>query len=103
MKELLVLYEEGLDDDTITGSIKAISNSDTLIIGGISLVVYLIAELIDYFRGKNLVLINKRSTSAHSKANLVVNDSISEVLNNSILNLFYYKLHFMFYILLYGK
>lgn len=79
VKPDVVLYEEGLDDNVVMGAIKAIKNADTLIIGGTSLVVYPAAGLIDYFRGKNLVLINKSSTSADSKANLVINDDIDKV------------------------
>ena len=78
------LYEEGLDDNVIRGSIDAISKGDTLIIGGTSLVVYPAAGLINYFRGKNLVLINKSSTSADNKADLVIHDSIGKVLSEAI-------------------
>ncbi|WLF69765.1 NAD-dependent protein deacylase [Clostridium septicum] len=87
VKPDVVLYEEGLDDDVITASIDAISKADTLIIGGTSLVVYPAAGLINYFRGKNLILINKSSTSADSKANLVINDSIGKVLTTTINNI----------------
>ena len=84
VKPDVVLYEEGLDDKVIRGAVDAISKADTLIIGGTSLVVYPAAGLIEYFRGKNLVLINKSSTSADSKADLVINDSIGKVLSESI-------------------
>ena len=84
VKPDVVLYEEGLDDSTIRGSINAIANADTLIIGGTSLVVYPAAGLIDYFNGKNLVLINKSSTSADNKADLVINDSIGKVLSTAL-------------------
>lgn len=84
VKPDVVLYEEGLDDTVIMGAIDAISKADTLIIGGTSLVVYPAAGLINYFKGKNLVLINKSSTSADSKANLVINDSIGKVLNEAV-------------------
>lgn len=84
VKPDVVLYEEGLDESVIKGSINAISKADTLIIGGTSLVVYPAAGLIDYFRGKNIVLINKSSTSADKKANLVINDSIHKVLSEVI-------------------
>ena len=84
VKPDVVLYEEGLDDSTIRGAVNAIANADTLIIGGTSLVVYPAAGLIDYFNGKNLVLINKSSTSADSKADLVINDSIRKVLSTAI-------------------
>lgn len=87
VKPDVVLYEEGLDDNVIRDAIRAIANADTLIIGGTSLVVYPAAGLIDYFRGKNLVLINKSSTSADNKADLVIHDSIGKVLSMAINNL----------------
>ena len=87
VKPDVVLYEEGLDDNVIRDSVRAIANADTLIIGGTSLVVYPAAGLIDYFRGKNLVLINKSSTSADNKADLVIHDSIGKVLSMTINNL----------------
>ena len=58
----VVLYGEMLDDDTVNRAVRAISEADTLIIGGTSLVVYPAAGLINYFRGKHLVLINKSRT-----------------------------------------
>ena len=84
IKPDVVLYEEGLDDTIIRQSIDAISHADTLIIGGTSLVVYPAAGLIDYFRGKHLVLINKSSTSADNKADLVINDSIDLVMQEAV-------------------
>lgn len=80
----VVLYEEGLDENVLQGAIDAISKADTLIIGGTSLVVYPAANLINYFKGKNLVLINKSSTSADSKADLVIHDSIGKVLSEAV-------------------
>ena len=87
VKPDVVLYEEGLDDNVIRDSVRAIANADTLIIGGTSLVVYPAAGLIDYFKGKNLILINKSSTSADNKADLVIHDSIGKVLSMAINNL----------------
>ena len=87
VKPDVVLYEEGLDDNVIRGAIDAISKADTLIIGGTSLVVYPAAGLINYFRGKNLILINNSSTSADSNADLVINDSIGKVLSEAVNNL----------------
>ena len=87
VKPDVVLYEEGLDNDVINGAVKAISQADTLIIGGTSLVVYPAAGLIDYFRGKNLVLINKSSTSADNKADLIIHDAIGKVLGEAVKNL----------------
>ena len=88
VKPDVVLYEEGLDEDIINGAVRAIAAADTLIIGGTSLVVYPAAGLIQYFRGKNLVLINKSTTSADSEANLVINDDIAKVLSEAVENLY---------------
>lgn len=87
VKPDVVLYEEGLDESVIKGAVNAISKADTLIIGGTSLVVYPAAGLIDYFKGNNLILINKSSTSADKKANLVINNSIHKVLSEVIFSL----------------
>ena len=88
VKPDVVLYEEGLDNNVVTGAVRAISQADTLIIGGTSLVVYPAAGLIDYFRGKNLVLINKSTTSADNKADLIINDDIAKVLEMAVEPLF---------------
>ncbi len=82
IKPEVVLYEEGLDQATIGGAIEAIRSADTLIIGGTSLVVYPAAGLIDYFNGDNLVVINKSATSRDRNADLVIEDSIGEVLGS---------------------
>ncbi|SHK77723.1 NAD-dependent deacetylase [Clostridium cavendishii DSM 21758] len=81
VKPDVVLYEEGLDDDVIRNTVDYISKADILIIGGTSLVVYPAAGLIRYFRGKHLILINKSSTPYDNEADLVINDSIGNVLN----------------------
>ena len=79
IKPDVVLYEEGLDDATIRGAIHAISHADVLIIGGTSLTVYPAAGLIDYYKGKKLVLINKTATPMDGRADLVINERIGEV------------------------
>lgn len=81
IKPDVVLYEEGLDDKTIEQSIKAISNADCLIIAGTSLTVYPAAGLIRYFKGRYLVLINKSQTQADSRADLIINDPVGQVLS----------------------
>lgn len=79
IKPDVVLYEEGLDSDTMTKSIRYIAQADVLIIGGTSLVVYPAAGLIDYFRGSKLVVINRSTTSRDKNADLVIDDSIGKV------------------------
>ena len=84
VKPDVVLYEEALDNRVVTKSVNALSNADLLIIGGTSLVVYPAAGFIDYFNGDSVVLINKSSTGYDSKASLVINNSIGEVLSKAI-------------------
>lgn len=79
VKPDVVLYEEGLNNQTLSDSISFISNADVLIIGGTSLVVYPAAGLIDYYKGNKLVLVNKTSTARDSVADLVVQGSIGEI------------------------
>jgi NAD-dependent deacetylase len=79
IKPDVVLYEEGLDTDTIEAAVNYIQNADMLIIGGTSLVVYPAAGLVRYYNGHKLVLINKSSTSMDNLANLVIAEPIGEV------------------------
>lgn len=79
IKPDVVLYEEGLDNTVISSSVKAISEAELLIVAGTSLTVYPASGLINYFRGKNLVLINKDSTLYDNKVDLVINDSLGKV------------------------
>ena len=82
VKPNVVLYEEGLDEDTIQRSISAIMTCDLLIIIGTSLRVYPAAGFIRYFRGRYLVVINKDSTSYDSNCDLVFNEDVINVINN---------------------
>lgn len=79
VKPDVVLYEEGLDDTVVGGAIKAISQADTLIIGGTTLIVYPAAGFIHYFGGNKIVLINMSATSADGSADLVIREPIGEV------------------------
>lgn len=80
IKPDVVLYQEGLDQRTIRGAVEAIANADLLIVGGTSLVVYPAAGLLEYFRGRHLVLINRDATSYDKRADLVIRQSIGGVL-----------------------
>ena len=79
IKPDVVLYEEGLDQSTLTGAIRAISEADVLIVGGTSLAVYPAAGLLDYYNGNKLVLVNKTPTARDGIADLVVQGSIGEI------------------------
>ena len=75
----IVLYEEALDDDTVSSAIRYIRNADVLIIGGTSLNVYPAAGLINYYKGNKLILVNLSSTPYDSYADLVIHEKIGEV------------------------
>lgn len=81
IKPDVVLYEEGLDDSTVSGALSAIQSADTLIIAGTSLTVYPAAGFISYFRGNNIVLINRDETPFDSKASLVFHEKVGELLD----------------------
>ena len=80
VKPDVVLYEEGLDQDTVEGAVRAIAQADMLIVGGTSLVVYPAAGLIRYYQGDRLVLINRDPPPYDMEAGLVIHDSIGKVL-----------------------
>lgn len=82
IKPEVVLYEEGLDNDVVTNTIDYISNCDLLIVAGTSLTVYPASGFIRYFKGNNLVIINKMTTNYDSMADLVINDDIEYVFKN---------------------
>ena len=79
IKPDVVLYEEALDEETSEKSVYAIAHADLLIVGGTSLTVYPASGLINYFRGKNLVLINRDTTPFDNRADLVINESLGKV------------------------
>lgn len=79
IKPDVVLYEEPLDEEVVTKAIEAIKNCDLLIVAGTSLVVYPAASYIRYFRGKNLVIINRDATAYDGEANLVIHDSLGNI------------------------
>ncbi len=80
VKPDVVLYQEGLDDATMRGALRAISDADCMIVAGTSLTVYPAAGFLDYFTGKNLVLINRDPTLADHMADLIIRDSVGKVL-----------------------
>ena len=84
IKPDVVLYEEGLDQQTIQKAVYRISHADVLIIGGTSLTVYPAAGLVDYYQGNRLVLINKSVTPMDSRADLVISGPIGEVLGDAV-------------------
>ena len=80
IKPDVVLYEESLDNDVVSEAVREIRSCDTLIVAGTSLTVYPAAGMINYFRGENLVLINRDSTPYDSQADLVIHKKVGEVL-----------------------
>lgn len=82
VKPDVVLYEEGLDEATLVGAIQAIEAADLLIVGGTSLAVYPAAGLLRYYRGPELVLLNKAPTPADRMATLILREPIGQVLDD---------------------
>ena len=79
IKPDVVLYEEGLNQQTLEDAVYYISHADVLIIGGTSLAVYPAAGLIDYYRGNKLVLVNKSTTPMDGRADLLIQAGLGEV------------------------
>jgi len=79
IKPDVVLYEESLNNDVVTGACAAIERADMMIIGGTSLNVYPAAGLVDLYRGNRLVLVNLSSTPQDRRANLVIHERIGQV------------------------
>ncbi len=80
VKPDVVLYGESLDKYTIMGACREISQADVLIVAGTSLTVQPAASFLDYFSGRELVVINRDATSADEKASLVLHERVGEVL-----------------------
>ena len=80
IKPDVVLYEDGLDDEVVSGAVHAIRQADLMIVAGTSLTVYPAAGLLRYFRGSHLVLINRDATPYDSEADLVIHEKVGEVL-----------------------
>ena len=81
IKPDVVLYEEGLDGDTMEKAVNYIAGADMLIIGGTSLVVYPAAGLVRYYRGHKLVVINKDGAGSDMGADLYINGPIGQILS----------------------
>ncbi len=84
IKPDVVLYEEPLNEGVTFSAVDAIADADMLIIGGTSLAVYPAAGFLRYFKGNNIVLINRDETQYDSMAILVFRDSIGEVLSKTM-------------------
>ncbi len=82
IKPDVVLYEEGLDNDVVSGAVHAIRAAELMIVAGTSLTVYPAAGLLQYFRGKHLVLINRDATPMDSSCDLIIRDRVGQVLGS---------------------
>lgn len=87
IKPEVVLYEEPLNEEDLENAINKVKEAELLIIGGTSLNVYPAAGLIQYFHGKNIVLINKEKTSYDKMCNLVFYDNIGKIMKKIEQNL----------------
>ncbi|MEA5050215.1 MAG: NAD-dependent protein deacylase [Oscillospiraceae bacterium] len=86
VKPDVVLYEESLDGEVLRASVQAIEGADTLIVAGTSLTVYPAAGLVQYFRGRTLVLINRDVTPLDGSADLALRGKVGEILGKITVN-----------------
>ncbi len=84
IRPVVTLYEEALDEAVTNRAVSEIYSADTLIVGGTSLAVYPAAAYLGYFKGKNLIVINKQKTPVDSKADIVFYESIGNVLSDVV-------------------
>ena len=82
IKPDVVLYEEGLDEETLENAILAIQKADVMIVAGTSLTVQPASSLLNYYKGHKLVLINRDKTPYDDRADLVIHDSLGKVFEN---------------------
>ncbi len=87
VKPEVVLYGETLDETTVDGAVHAISQADTMIVGGTSLAVYPAAGLLSYFRGKTIVVINRTPTPFDRQADLLIDKPIGTVMAHAFADL----------------
>ena len=88
IKPNVILYGEILPE-CYTEALESIKKADMLIVAGTSLTVQPASSLINYFNGKYLVIINNTKTPCDDRADLVINDNLSNVfskLNKNIKN-----------------
>ena len=81
VKPDVVLYEEGLDEETIENAVRAIASADLLVVCGTSLNVYPAAGFIRYFRGKCLAIVNRDATTYDGSCDIVIHDDLVKTFN----------------------
>ncbi len=84
VKPDVVLYEEGLNDKTVNGAVKAIGEAELIIVIGTSLSVYPAASFLRFFKGEKIALINKDSTPYDSTADIVINSDVVKVVEQML-------------------
>ena len=85
VKPDVVLYEESLPEQTVEQAVRAIAAADVLLIGGTSLTVYPACNLLRYFNGEHLVVLNRDATQIDEQADLCIRDKIGAVLSQIVL------------------
>lgn len=80
VKPEVTLYGEEPDHYSMTGACREISGCDTLIVAGTSLEVEPAASCLEYFHGRELVVINLEQTPADARATLVLHEDIAQVM-----------------------
>lgn len=86
IKPDVVLYGEQLPEDDCQNAIYSIANADTLIVAGSSLTVYPASGMLNYFRGKNFVILNRDKTDFDNMATLVIHDDLRNIFDKLKIN-----------------
>lgn len=81
IRPAITFYGEFLNKETFKQARLDTKNADLLIVLGTSLVVYPASEIVSHFRGKHLVIINKKRTKFNHQANLVIQEDFAKVFN----------------------
>ena len=79
VKPDVVLYEEPLDERTLSGAVATIKHAELLVVAGTSLAVYPAAGLIDFFAGSHLVIVNRTPTPRDQHADLCLAANVGDV------------------------
>lgn len=74
----VVLYGESLDTHVVEKAIHLLERAELLIVGGTSLVVYPAAGMLQYFRGRDVIMINRGDTPYDRRAGLVLRTGFAE-------------------------
>ena len=75
------MYGESLPH-AFVDAMNVVKEADLMIVAGTSLTVYPAANLLSYFEGEHLVIINRDATDKDDYAELVFHENLGDVFSN---------------------